>query len=402
MRVRGFLILLLGALLGACAGAEDKPVSLPIPFAGSYTGDTSVVVSNGTPVVNPGNLLRTLSIKAQTSNNNTLVWKNFDASTGAEKGSTTFFLDTMTPPILSSFTSGIRRNYSLKACFDLGNGTQVCPNLECFEYPSTFPPSFNIDEVSIPPTCEQAKAVFRKAACSGNIKEGLGDFILGQLVDARLGLGMVECANGDFLFFSQKKSAVYIHGTPNFAASGSSSGEVLSTIISQGFASHLSDNPPILSTPTFLPGSAAPVGTEDDTVLGRLNITPDHFDGVIDIKACISENDCLIVHQVHLSHDSIPELVDVISEQVRTDFRNDPAFSDLIFADNQQAVFYPTSDDSDQDVIPINCEEQTGVFKDLCDNFGPLRFDYRCLILANPVTSQVVTVEGSLIISRRL
>ncbi len=402
-RIRIFFIIILGFFLWSCGSAE-RPVSLPIPFAGSYTGDTTVVVSNGFPV--GGNPVGSLSIKNQSvGDTSTLVWKNFDAGTGAEQGSTTFFLDTLTDPVITNISSGIKRNYFLTASFDLGNGTQVTSdNLECFEYPSLFEPTFDINDVTVPSTCEQPQAVFRKAACSGNISEGVGDFTLGELVDARFGLGMVACANGDFLFHTQEKSAVYVHGVGPNSGSGTPADEILLTIITQGFATHVSESPMRLSNPIFLTGNANPVGTETDTVLDQFNVTPDRFDALLDVQLCIGDGDsnCLIGRQIHLLHDAIPELVEVVSEKVRTDFVDDPAFNEAIFQDNQQMVFYPASDGTDQDLTPLNCTEQTGMFKDLCDNFGPLQLGYRCFILVNPVSFQIVTIEGSWIISRKL
>jgi hypothetical protein len=370
------------------------PISLPVPFSGSFTGDTNVVIAEGTPTLGSASLKA--AEKFQTLDNAPISWNLF-SDQGSLKGSLTLFPETMSGLQVAPFSAGgVRRVYTLRSCVDLIEGGKTCSsNFQCFEFPTDYVPSFSAGQVV--PDDPGAKAVVRKAACSGNNDKN------GQLVDARFLMGMVQRSNGDFLFYSQEDSPIYLQGFGFDPKSGSSESKVVFTVIFQGGSVHQplppnSDTLAVLATPLFLPGSDAVVGTEIDSVKEVMIFSPDLFQGKFDANLLIGNSTLRINNAVTLHH-RIPEIDGVIRDLIATEFAEDPVVTPE-FLENGMVFLNSIPGTSD----PINCDpaanEATGVFRDLCDQYGTLNVQLLCFIYLDQTSITVFNIQGAWILLR--
>src|SRR5688572_13838919 len=74
--------------LTGCAGADSMPVALPVPFSGSFTGETNIVIAEGTPTLGAASL-KAMG-KGQTLDNAPISWNLFKTQ-GAPAGTLTLF-----------------------------------------------------------------------------------------------------------------------------------------------------------------------------------------------------------------------------------------------------------------------------------------------------------------------
>jgi len=341
------LFLVLGSLFG-CSGAEDSmPVALPVPFSGSYTGDTNILVAEGTPTLGSQVASRMLSGKFQDSSSTGITWNLFK-SQGALAGSFTLFPDTLSNLEVSPFSAGgVKRSYMVRVCADLTQGKQTCSNnFQCYELPTDYPPTFNASDVV--PDDPGATAVVRKIACSGNNDSD------GQLLDGRFLTGMVQGSNGDFVFYSQEDSAVYLHNF-GFDGSGPPDSRVVSTVIYQGGDVHLPLPQDSLllalnATPLLLPGSDAVVGSKVEAFKEFIPMSPDLIQVKTDVSLFIG-NSTLQINNAVTSVHRIPEVEDAVRQLVATQFADDPSVTPELLEKGK--VFFNTVAGT---ADPINCD----------------------------------------------
>jgi hypothetical protein len=302
------------------------------------------------------------------------------------------------PQVMPFSAGGVRRSYTIKTCVDLVEGGQTCSsNFQCFEFPTDYVPSFSAGQVV--PDDPGATAVVRKAACSGNNDSD------GQLVDARLVMGMVQRSNGEFLFFSQNVSPVYVQGFGFEASSDPSDGKVVFTVIFQGGSVHQplppdSDLIAMTVSPLFLPGSEVAAGSELDSFKEVVEISPDLFQAKFDADLFLG-NSTLRIHNAVVQANRLPEIEDVVRDMLATRFADDPVVTPE-FLENGIVLFNTDPGTAD----PINCDsaanEANGIFRDLCEQYGALNVQFRCIAFVDLTTNTSFLIQGSWILIRQL
>lgn len=394
------LLLILIFLFGmaGCGGAssDSTPVSLPVPFSGSFTGDTNIVIAEGTPTVGSRVASLKLSAKFQTVGNAPITWNLFKTQ-GASAGTLTLFPATMSVPEVSPFSAGgVKRAYTIKVCVDLIDGGQTCSsNFQCYELPTDYPPTFSASTVV--PDDPGATAVVRKIACSGNNDSD------GQLVDARFLMGMVQLSDGSFIFYSQNDSPVYLQGFGFKGSADPTDSKVVSTVIYQGGDVHLplppaSDLLALTAAPLFLPGNDAEVGTKVEAFKEFIPMSPDLVQVKTDVSLLIGNSTLQINNAVTLVQ-RIPEVEDAVRELVATQFADDPVVTPALLEKGK--VFFNTVAGT---ADPINCDpsanQANGMFRDLCDQYGALNIQLFCFIFVDLDTFTAVSIQGSYVILR--
>ncbi len=384
-------------VLANCGGAQGRPVALPVPFAGAYTGDTTLVIANGNPVGGGGSL--NLAIKNQQNKRASISWEIFDGSNGTSRGALTFQLDTMTQPVVTTIDGKIKREYFLGISADIGRGNVISVSqFHCFENPSTLPPP-TFDPTAIVPDDPGAIAVTREMVCSGLSDGGSENIEKNQVIEGRFVMGMIQLSNGDFRFQTQVKSALYLQGAEFFAEAGDPSDEILVSVVAEGFGVMEAGNDQQIFTPIFVLGTDEAVGVEIDTLVEMFELSSEIFDAIIDVELSFGDAK-LVVHNIHIREQAVPELSSVLTDAIQERFEEGVHFSSSLI--NNGVAFLTVVGEEGPDHDPINCDEQEGRFKELCNQFSPLKLNYRCLILLDPSTFEVFTFHGSWIVSRDL
>jgi hypothetical protein len=116
------LSLALSGSIGCIGGSADTPVSLSIPYGGSLTSDSRVVVVDGTSFTggNPVGSLMTITKRQQTGNNS---FSCFDDH-GNNIGTVSMDQGMMSEPVLD----GMLTSFTMPVCFQIDGGDEVCAN----------------------------------------------------------------------------------------------------------------------------------------------------------------------------------------------------------------------------------------------------------------------------------
>jgi len=364
-----FGIVLACLALGGCGATGQIPISLPPPFSGNFDGNTNILVAQGAPAA---------------KNASVLAWDLFDASAGTTEGQLSFFLDTMSPAEVTPFGEGVKRVYTLSACTTSTDGEEICSNnFKCLEYPTDQVATF--DASTVVSGDPGAKAVVRKAWCSGN------NNLSGELIDAKLVMGMVELSGGDFKFFSQEASAIYLHGISPFAKASVPDDRVVFSIVMEGFSAPLPSGDQDRSFPLYFPGSEEVVGTDVHRFTSFTALAPGLFEALAEVEFFVGESH-VVIHNTRALLNGAPEVDDVFKESIVANLADDPNFSSA--AVENGSTFFTTITEAE----PINCDpvanEATGIFRDLCDQYGALDVQFRCSLLLDANSLTIVPMES--------
>jgi hypothetical protein len=382
--IRFFSILcIIFSLLVAGCSASPEPFNLPIPFSGTLTSDTNVLIAEGNPLGGPNASLNlSLTNQSQINNQLPICWELFDATSGVSNG--TFCFNSMTNPELTPLAGvGIRRVYTLDACATIGIDREACSStFKVFDFPTDYIPSAEL--VDFCATLPGTHAEVRKLTGSGNInvKDARNKGVVpGQLLDGKLLVGTC-CSSGDEECFlrTQFESAVVIHGTPISPLARNPDGKVVFTMITQGGALPNPEDPLGINFHILLPGSEEIAGEFFGTQISGQTIPPDLpldqaevFDSVTDNKFLLndSQSSRLVVHNARILAHRVPELDEPIREFLRNNFANTPGVTPRLLEEGA----YLTNSVEEVQSAPINCDpamgEATGIFQDLCIQFGP-------------------------------
>ncbi len=382
-----FLLILLPLLasfvFSGCGGVGSEPVALPVPFSGSLTSDTNVLIASGNPVGSSPNLLLNLSIKkqAQIDSQFPVTWDLFDSTAGVLGG--TFTIPSMTSPELTPAPGGgIKRVYDLDACATFAGDREACSsNFKCFDLPTNFEPSQELIDFSssIPGTTPQV----RKLYCSGNIDRTEGNVTEGQLLDGKLVIGSA-CFSGDeeCIFHTMEGgSAVYIHGSPFAPLAGAPDANVVATIFTQGGITGEGDPQlPVFKIDIVEPGTVEKIGQFTNINKEFTLFAPEFnlFQTRSDAEFVMNNGSRLLVHNVVTLFHRLPELDEITRETLQTQFADEPGVTPRLL--EEAVLFFNTTGESHTDLI--NCDpnagEATGDFATLCEQFPQMRINFLC------------------------
>lgn len=377
----------------ACGGSElqGDPVALPIPFSGTLTADTNILIAEGAPIASPSTLTTAAFLKNQTADL-PISWELFDSMSSDLCGTVTF--NSMTNPVVSE--AGQRREYFLDACVD-GSGVefQACSSMQCFEHATDYTPTS--ETVDLAASIPGATAGVKKLVCSGNVNRGKGNFVEGQLLNGNFVIDTVLLPDGKTNFNTNRESSVTIDGS-SFCEANERQGKVLLTLLVQSFGAYLPgdvipDAPPILNQllfPVFSPGSEEIIGTEIHHV-HSVTESECKFDIFATSTIQLNDGSFVRIREDHGTLDCIPELDSVLDRVVTDKFLEDPNFDDSIFSANGGRAFHQTAIARKE----INCDEPsdaTGIFREFCDEFGPYIAEHRSLVMHNPETGSILPI----------
>jgi hypothetical protein len=383
MKFSKYFFILFLLIFAGCKGSPE-PISLPVPFSGFLTDSGTLGIAEGKPV--GGGILSAQSLitKNQFQSDLSITWLVFDPNTGKERGTVTFFPNTVDIKEIINLPNGEnRRIFTMKVSTLMDGVESTSSNMQCFDFQTTYPTNFTAADCNGNPN---GTPVIRKIACSGN------DDMTGVLLDGKFLAGMIQDSSKagtaeEFQFCTQQESFVFNRNLPFFQVQGTPQGNVVFTMLLDGGAQPVPGEFNAVTTDLLIPGSNEVVGQVKVTFFGGPPDNFEQFTSVSDEEFTLG-NSRLVTHNCKTILNHVPELAQVIRESAGRKFPDYFGTPELM---ESGEVFFNSIEKSECE--PINCDpaagEATEMFQDLCRNFGPLRVNFLCFILSTESTESL-------------
>ncbi len=397
-RFRVIFVLLLSLFLWSCGGAE-RPVSLPIPFAGALNPDSRIVVASGNPVGGANLSLSQKGLKAQAQGSRCpedslltplVQFENFN-SNGSFTGCTDMAegsVVTRTP-----FLDDFRDTFTTRTAVTFNNGDRAAATLDFFDFPYTDP------NIVVPPGSELRKgvgsAIIQDSDGSFNGSENKGTMTFRYVAVSRL-------VNNQRVFDQIVESSWVLNRVNGGAVEfGASEGKVLAVLILNGFDENIPGVPTV--DPLFCEGQdpddeGSACGSLEFTVVGGEEQNGQRINSILNLVVCEGDS-CLPTTNAVFVDDFIPELTSDLIAAITDDVMETGMGMSLLTGGIADSAVMTRQDPLSCDPNDPNDQPQlTGKFRiPGCE--GRLKLDYRCMLLLNPMTGESFTFAGTFIIS---